>query len=103
MIEILHVTFGCISSQTDNPASNKTGQTVMVPRGTGMSGSALNLVRLAPDGTNVGLFKISFSTFWLGEPKCTDTDLKQSQICPIWSQSDPICKRNLTYVHPSYW
>ena len=36
-----------------------------------------------PNGTNVGLFKISFSTFWLGDPKCTETDLKKSQICPI--------------------
>ena len=33
--------------------------------------------------TNLGLFKISFSTFWRGAPKCTDTDLKKSQICPI--------------------
>ena len=37
-----------------------------------------NWVRLAPNGTNLGLFKISFSTFWLGEPKCTETDLKIS-------------------------
>ena len=33
--------------------------------------------------TNLGLFKISFSTFLLAEPKCTETDLKKSQICPI--------------------
>ena len=32
-------------------------------------------------GTNLGLFKISFSTFWLAEPKCTETDLKPTQIC----------------------
>ena len=32
-------------------------------------------VRLTPNGTNLGLFKISFSTFWLGEPKCIETDL----------------------------
>ena len=31
-------------------------------------------VILAPNGTNLGLFKISSSTFWLGEPKCTETD-----------------------------
>ena len=36
-----------------------------------------------PNGTHLGLFKISFSTFGLGEPKCTETDLKKSQICPI--------------------
>ena len=34
-----------------------------------------NWVRLAPNGTNLGLFKISFSTFWLAETKCTETDL----------------------------
>ena len=55
-----------------------------------------NWVRLAPNGTNVGLFKISFSTFWLTEPKCTETDLKKSQICPIWDQSDLIWMPNLT-------
>ena len=32
--------------------------------------------RFVPNGTNLGHFKISFSTFWLGEPKCTETDLK---------------------------
>ena len=37
-----------------------------------------NWVRLAPNGTNLGLFKVSFNTFWLGEPKCTETDLKKS-------------------------
>ena len=38
--------------------------------------------QIAPNGTNLGLFKISFSTFWLDEPKCTKTDLKKCQICP---------------------
>ena len=55
-----------------------------------------NWVRLAPNWTNLGLFKISFSTFWLGEPKCTETDLKKTQICPIWGQSDPIWMANLS-------
>ena len=32
----------------------------------------------------------------LGEPKCTETDLKKSQICPIWGQSDTIWMPNLT-------
>ena len=31
--------------------------------------------RLAPNMTNLGLFKISFSTLWLTEPKCAETDL----------------------------
>ena len=31
---------------------------------------------MAPNGTNLGLFKISFSTFWL-------TDLEKSQIYPF--------------------
>ena len=37
----------------------------------------------------MGLLMISFSTFGLGKPKCTETDLKKSKICPIWGQSDP--------------
>ena len=40
-----------------------------------------DLGQMAPNKTNVGFFKISFSAFWLGEPKCTETDLKKSQIC----------------------
>ena len=38
-------------------------------------------------GTILGLFKISFSTFGLDEPKCTETDLKNFLICPIWGKS----------------
>ena len=34
-------------------------------------------------GTNLRLYKISFSTFWLSKPKFTETDLKNSHICPI--------------------
>ena len=34
--------------------------------------------------------------FWIGEPTCTETDLKKSHICPIWGQSDPIWMPNLT-------
>ena len=41
-----------------------------------------DVVTLAPNGTNMGLFKISFSTFWLVEPKCTETDPKNSEMCP---------------------
>ena len=48
------------------------------------------LSELAPNGTNLGLFKISFSTFWRLAPKCTETDLKKSQICPIWDQSESL-------------
>ena len=47
---------------------------------------APNWARLAPNGTNLALFKISFSSFWLGGPKCSETDLKKSQICPIWNR-----------------
>ena len=57
---------------------------------------ASNWVRLVPNETNLGLFKFSFSTFWLAEPKCTETDLKKSQICSIWDLSDPIWMPNLT-------
>ena len=37
-------------------------------------------VRLATNETYLGLFQIRFSTFWLGEPKCTASDLKKSRI-----------------------
>ena len=47
-------------------------------------------VRLAPKGTNPGNFQIRFSTFWRTAPKCTESDLKISRICPIWGQSDPL-------------
>ena len=26
-----------------------------------------------------------FSIFWLVEPKCTETDLRKSQMCPFWA------------------
>ena len=42
-----------------------------------------------PNGINLGLLKICFSTFWLAEPKCTETDLKKSQIYPIWGPIRP--------------
>ena len=37
---------------------------------------------MVPSGTNLGFFKISnwFSTFWLGDSKCTETELKKFQI-----------------------
>ena len=46
-------------------------------------GLAPKWVRLATNRTNLGLFKISFNTFWLGNPKWTETDLKESKISPI--------------------
>ena len=39
--------------------------------------SILDQIRLASKGTHLGLFKISFITFWLTEPKCTETNLKK--------------------------
>ena len=60
-----------------------------------MSGVALNWVRLALNGTNLGIFKISFSTFWLIKSKRTESDLKKSQICHIWGQSDQILCQHL--------
>ena len=47
-------------------------------------------VRLAPNGTDVGTFQDRLIIFWLGEPKYTESDLKNSRICPIWDQSDPL-------------
>ena len=64
-----------------------------------------NWVRLATNGTNLGLYKISFSTFWIGKPKCTETDLKNTKIkwtmlshlWPIWPNLNakfaiPVCR-----------
>ena len=64
----------CCSNMTSLPefthlATPHQGCTIWYP----------NWVRFAPNGTNLGLFKISFSTFWLAEPKSTETDLKKSQ------------------------
>ena len=55
-----------------------------------------NWFRLAPNWTNLGLFKISLSTIWLGEAKCTKSDLKKipgfvpfcGNLTHIWSKSD---------------
>ena len=49
----------------------------------GVSVMTPNCVRLAPNGTNLGLFKIGFSTFYFAESKCTETDYKESQMFPI--------------------
>ena len=38
----------------------------------GISGLGQNWIRLSPNVTHLGPFNISFSTFWLGEPKCTE-------------------------------
>ena len=35
---------------------------------------------------------------YIAELKCTETDLKKSQICPIWGQSDPFWMTNLTSI-----
>ena len=39
---------------------------------------------------------------WCGAPKCTKSDLKKIQICPIWGQSDPIWMPILTSFL-EYW
>ena len=48
---------------------------------------ALNWVRLAPNATNLGLFKM-FSSFWIGKPKEEKTDLEVSDLSHWW----PICQ-----------
>ena len=47
-----------------------------------------------------GIFKDQFSTFWLGEPKYTETDLESPRIFTIWDQSDQI-RANMTSMRPS--
>ena len=63
-------------------AAQGMGQIAPIP--SEVAGWGTNWVRLDPNETNLGLFKIIFSTFWRGAPKCTETDLKKSQICTIW-------------------
>ena len=38
----------------------------------GMVGLALKWVRLAPNGTNPGIFQIRFQCIWRGGAKCTE-------------------------------
>ena len=58
---------------------HKTGGGCDVTRG---PGRVPYWVTLALNETNVRPLKISFSIFWLNQPKSTETDLKKSQICP---------------------
>ena len=44
----------------------------------------------------LGLVETNFSTFWLAEPKCTEIDLKKTQICPIWHQSSQFVTKPAT-------
>ena len=44
------------------------GRTYMAGRQSGMVGLVPKWVRLAPDGTNPGLFQIRFQYIWLIEP-----------------------------------
>ena len=52
---------------------------------------------LAPKWPEMGqiryFFMISFSIFWLAYPKCTETDPKNTTICPISDQADPTCSK----------
>ena len=52
--------------------------------------------RFVPFGANLAKFKAKSDIPVLGEPKCTETDLKKSQICPFLGQSDLIWFPNLT-------
>ena len=56
-----------------------------------------NCVKLGLNGKNTWLLSDQdVSTFWLGQPKCTETDIKKSQICPILGESDKIWMPSLT-------
>ena len=46
--------------------------TVLRTGDTGTVGLAPNWARLAPNGTNPGLFQIRFQYIWLGRAKCTE-------------------------------
>ena len=46
-------------------------------------------VTFAPNGNKTGIFQFRFSTFWLGEPKCTESELKKIPGCiPIGANLD---------------
>ena len=69
-----------------------------------MSNLDADWVWLTLNVTNLGLIKISVSTFWLAEQNCTDTDPKNSQISPIWDQSDQFWMINLSsLVNNKVW
>ena len=53
------------------------------------------ILRLAPNGKNLGIFQIRFRCTESdlknkNKPNCTESDLKNSLICPIWGQYDPL-------------
>ena len=48
----------------------------------GMVGLSPKWLRLAPNGTNPGLFQMATNAL--------KSDLKKSRICLIWGQSDPL-------------
>ena len=50
-----------------------------------------NWVRLAPNGTNPGLFQIIFQCIW----RRGQSDLKKTRICPIWGPIWPTLDPNL--------
>ena len=58
-----------------------------------MSGLARKWVKLAPNGTNPGLFEIRFQQMYWNL-------IWKSRICPIWGQSEPLWSQ--TY-HPWVW
>ena len=63
-----------------------------------MSNLASKLVQVSPKWNKSGTFKDQFQYILdrLAEPKYSETDLKKSQISPIWGQSDPIWVPNST-------
>jgi len=57
----------------------------------GMLGFSPKWVRLAPNGTNSGIFSDQIQHILTQWAKCTDVIIKKSRICPIWEQSAPLC------------
>ena len=69
-------------SHIDDTHRSSTRWHIRWQSGPGMVGLAPKWVRLAPNGTNPGLFSA-------GAPNALKSDLKKPRICPIWGQSDP--------------
>ena len=50
----------------------------------------LNWIKLAPYGTNLGLFNISFSTFWRGAPGTSSLGPQWDRLTPKWDKSETL-------------
>ena len=79
---IILVIFDTMMSIPHYPA-HSASQGCMYELTPGMVGLAPKWVRLAPNGTNPGLFQIRFQCIWRGAPKALKSDLKKPGFVPF--------------------